>query len=49
MNKLESTLALTGNGRLRRDTQLVFELLEKIRGGFKSEVQRRYDGSVSVP
>ena len=33
MNKLESTLALTGNGRLRRDTQLVFELLEKIRGG----------------
>ena len=33
MNKLESTLALTGNGRLRRDTRLVFELLEKIRGG----------------
>ena len=33
MNKLESTLALTGSGRLRRDTRLVFELLEKIRGG----------------
>ena len=33
MNKLESTLALTGNGRLRGDTRLVFELLEKIRGG----------------
>ena len=33
MNKLESTLALTGNGRLRRDTRLVFALLEKIRGG----------------
>ncbi len=33
MNQLESTLALTGNGRLRRDTQLVFALLEKIRGG----------------
>ena len=33
MNELESTLALTGNGRLRRDTRLVFALLEKIRGG----------------
>ena len=33
MNKLESTLALTGNERLRRDTRLVFALLEKIRGG----------------
>ncbi len=33
MNKLESTLALTGNGRLRRDTRLVFALLEKIHGG----------------
>ena len=33
MNKLESTLALTGNGRLRRDTRLVFALLEKLRGG----------------
>ena len=33
MNELESTLALTGSGRLRRDTRLVFALLEKIRGG----------------
>ncbi len=33
MNELESTLALTGNGRLRRDTRLVFALLEKLRGG----------------
>ena len=33
MSELESTLALTGNGRLRRDTRLVFALLEKIRGG----------------
>ena len=33
MNELESTLALTATGRLRRDTRLVFTLLEKIRGG----------------
>ncbi len=33
MNELQSTLTLTGNGRLRRDTRLVFALLEKIRGG----------------
>ncbi len=33
MNELESTLALTGTGRLRRDTRLVFALLEKLRGG----------------
>ena len=33
MNELESTLALTATGRLRRDTRLVFALLEKIRGG----------------
>ena len=33
MNELQSALTLTGNGRLRRDTRLVFELLEKIRGG----------------
>lgn len=33
MNELESILALTGNGRLRRDTRLVFALLEKLRGG----------------
>ena len=33
MNELQSILSLTGNGRLRRDTRLVFALLEKIRGG----------------
>ena len=33
MNELQSTLAMTGSGRLRRDTRLVFALLEKIRGG----------------
>ena len=33
MNELQSILTLTGNGRLRRDTRLVFALLEKIRGG----------------
>ena len=33
MNELESTLTLTGSGRLRRDTRLVFALLEKLRDG----------------
>ena len=33
MNELESTLTLTGAGRLSRDTRIVFALFEKIRNG----------------